>query len=342
MAKRIGLLGCGVVADYGHSWAIDQTDGLELAALCDPNPVALDLLAARFPRAQRFTSPEAFFASGLDAVSVCTPAPLHHDHVISAARHGLHVLCEKPLAQNDAEIQEMISVCERAGVLFSTALCYRFSPVSRRIKELVESGAIGDVKLLRLIYLWNLHGKWTLDEQGRRYESPRRTGRFDEGGPLVDCGVHQIDLALWWTGKDVIRQSSAAAWVEEHDAPGHIWAHLDLEDGVHAAVELSFSYCQTALEPRDTFTYELIGTDGLIRYERDGWKFEVRNSHGTQYLPGSGEKDFHGMYAAWRDSLYAGALVSGMPSAQDGLRVTRIARKATDDAMAAAPGRNRR
>ena len=339
MTKRIGLLGCGVVADYGHSWAIAQTDGLELTALCDPNPAALSLLSARFPAAHCYTSPEAFFASGLDAVSVCTPAPLHKGHVLAAARHGLHVLCEKPLAQTDDEILEMIAGAERGGILFATALCYRFSPVARRIKELVDGGAIGDVKLLRLVYLWNLHGKWTLSERGERFESPRRIGRFDEGGPLVDCGVHQIDLALWWTGKEVVRQTSAAAWIEEHAAPGHLWAHLDLEGGVHAAVEVSFSYCQTALEPRDTFTYELIGTDGLIRYERDGWKFEVRNADGTHNLPGSGEKDFHGMYAAWRDSLFAGALTSGMPSAHDGLRVTRIARRATDDAMASAPVR---
>ena len=130
MAKRIGLLGCGVVADYGHSWAIAQTDGLELAALCDPIPSALGLLAARFPHAKAFTDPAEFFASGIDAVSICTPAPLHHQHALMAARHGVHILCEKPLAQTDAEIREMIDASERANILLATALCYRFSPVA--------------------------------------------------------------------------------------------------------------------------------------------------------------------------------------------------------------------
>lgn len=334
MAKRIGLLGCGVVADYGHSWAISQTDGLELAALCDPNPAALGLLSARFPHAGAFTDPAEFFASGLDAVSICTPAPLHHEHALMAARQGVHILCEKPLAQTDAQIREMIAAAERADVLLATALCYRFSPVAQTIHRLVREGAIGEVRALRLVYLWNLHGKWTLDEQGNRFESPRRIGRFEEGGPLVDCGVHQLDLALWWTGRDVVAQTASAAWIEDHETPGHIWAHFDMEGGIHTLVEVSFSYCQTALEPRDTFTYELLGTDGMIRYERDGWRFEVRNSRGTQILPGASEKDFHRMYAAWRDCLYAGELVHGMPSAHEGLKLTQLARRATEEAMA--------
>ncbi len=329
--KRLGLLGCGVVADYGHSWAIAQTPGLELSALCDPSPAALAQLAARFPHARAYSDPAAFFADEtLDAVSVCTPAPLHREHLEMAAAHGLHVLCEKPLAMTDPDIESMIQTSEDAKILLGAALCYRFSPVAQRIKRVIEEGWIGELRALRLIYLWNLHGKF--DESG--IESPRRIGRFLEGGPLVDCGVHQIDLALWWTGSEIARTQSAAAWIEEHDAPGHVWLHLDHASGAHTCIEVSFSYGQTAKEPRDVFTYELIGTEGVVRYDRDGWLLEVRSSHGTHRLEGSSEKNFHGMYALWRDCLEAGALLPGMPTARDGQRVTRIARQATEEALA--------
>lgn len=331
--KRIGLMGCGVVADYGHSHAIAQTDGLTLAALYDPNPEALARLAARYPEAQAFTEPEPFYRAGLDAVSITSPAPFHKENLRGAAQQGLHVLCEKPLGMDEAEIEEMIGIADTAGILFATALCYRFSPVAQKIKQIVDERWIGDVRAMRLIYVWNLHGKWEYDAQGNRFESSRRIGRFEEGGPLVDCGVHQIDLALWWSGSEPVRQQVAAAWIEEHDAPGHMWLHLDHANQCHTCVEISFSYTHTAQQPHDLFTYELIGTDGLVRYVRDGWFFEVRNSQGTQQLPGASEKDFHGMYAAWRDALQAGSL-GAFPSAREGLRLTQIARRATESALA--------
>ena len=331
--KRIGLMGCGVVADYGHSHAIAQTEGLTLAALYDPNPEALARLAARYPAAQAFTDVEAFYRCGLDAVSITSPAPVHRENLRGAAQHGLHVLCEKPLGMNEEEIAEMIALADQAGILFATALCYRFSPVAQKIKQMVDERWIGDIRAMRLIYLWDLHGKWEHDANGSRFESPRRIGRFDEGGPLVDCGVHQIDLALYWSGSEVVRQHAAAAWIEEHEAPGHVWLHMDHANTCHTCVEISFSYTHTAKNPLDLFTYELIGTDGLIRYVRDGWFFEVRNSHGTQQLAGSSEKDFHGMYAAWRDALHTGNL-GALPSAREGLRVTQLSRRATDAALA--------
>jgi predicted dehydrogenase len=331
--KRIGLMGCGVVADYGHSHAIAQTDGLSLAALYDPNPEALARLAARYPDAHAFTDIEAFWRCGLDAVSITSPAPVHLDNLRGAAQHGLHVLCEKPLGMDEDEIEEMIALADKAGILFATALCYRFSPVAQRIKQLIDEGVIGELRAQRLIYLWNLHGKWETDAHGNRFESARRLGRFEEGGPLVDCGVHQIDLALWWTGSEVVRQHAAAAWIEEHEAPGHVWMHMDHASGCHTCVEISFSYTHTARDPYDIFTYELIGTEGLIRYVRDGWFFEVRNGQGTVRLPGASEKDFHGMYAAWRDALYTGNL-GNVPSARDGLHVTQLSRRATEAAMA--------
>jgi predicted dehydrogenase len=330
--KRIGLMGCGVVADYGHAPAIAATPGLELTALYDPNPAALDALHARFPGAMAFTDSERFLACGLDAVSVTSPAPVHLDNVQGAARHGLHVLCEKPLAMTEDQIEAMIGIMDDARLMLGTAFCYRFSPVARQIKRIIDERWIGDIRALRLIYLWDLHGKWSIDEYGQRYEAPRRVGRFVEGGPMVDCGVHQIDLARYWTGSEIARHQSAAAWIEEHDAPGHVWLHLDHDSGAHTVVEMSFSYCHTAREPLHTFTYELIGSDGLVRYDRDGWRFEVRNPEGTQFLAGSSEKDFYGMYVAWRDALEGGQL-GEIPSAHDGLTVTRLARRATEEAI---------
>jgi predicted dehydrogenase len=332
--KRIGIMGCGVVASYGHAPAIANTHDLELAALYDPNPQALERLRQQFPHVPGFTDPEAFLASGLDAVSITSPAPVHRDNLEACIRHGLPVLCEKPLAMTDADIAAMIGGMEDAGLPFAAAFCYRFSPVALRIKELIRAGAIGEVRAMRLVYIWDLHGKYEWREDGERVESPRRIGRMLEGGPMVDCGVHQIDLARWWTGSEIVHQQAAGAWVDnDYEAPDHVWLHLDHASGCHTAVEMSFSYTHTAKEPINHFSYHVIGTDGLIRYDRDGWHFEVRNSHGTEFLPGASEKDFEGMYREWSHALHTGEL-RDMPTGRDGLVATRLARTATEECIA--------
>ena len=77
----------------------------------------------------------------------------------------------------------------------------------------------------------------------------------------------------------------------------------------------------------------MIGTEGVIRYDRDGWVFEVRTKHGTHRLPGASEKNFEGLYAAWAQALETGDR-SDLPTGFDGLRATQIAREATESVIA--------
>ena len=327
---RIGLMGCGQVAQFGHLPAIAETPGVSLVAVYDPNPEAVQKAVAHFPQAFPATDSETFFTmgkqAGMQAVVIASPAPAHFANVREAARRGLHILCEKPLGINDAEIQQMIDLTRAANVNLSTALCYRFSPVAQQIRNLVAQKAIGEVRVLRLLYLWNLHGKYVFDKEGNRHESPLRIGRMHEGGPMVDCGVHQIDLARWWLQSEVVKQVSVAAHIDQdYDAPDHVWLHLTHENGVQSHIEMSFSYCHTARDPVNIFTYEVIGTEGLIKYNRDGWILEVRNASETYHLPGASEKNFAGMHRAWRDALETGDF-SALPTAEDGLRATQISR----------------
>ena len=325
---RIGIAGGGVVADYGHAPAIAATKGMELAALYDPDPEACRRFVGRYPWLRTTTNFSEFLSFGLDAVTVASPAPAHKDNVLAMAHAGLPVLCEKPIALDDGDATAMQVAMENSGKPFGVAFCYRFSSVARSIKHLLDAGAIGEPRLIRLVYLWNLHGKWELGADGSRVESPRRRGRFIEGGPLVDCGVHQIDLARWWTGSHVTEFEAYGARVEEHETPGHLWLHMHHESGCATTVEVSFSYGSTVRDAVDIFTYELVGTAGLIRYNRDGWRLEMRNDAETRWLDGGGEKDFGAMYAAWRDVLVSGNL-GDFPGARDAREASRIAGEAT-------------
>ena len=327
-------MGCGVVADYGHAPAIQQTPGLTLHAIFDPDSKAVGRMREKHGVPRAFTDPAAFFKSGIDAVSITSPAPCHKENVLDAARYGLPVLCEKPLATDAHEAGEMIAATEKAGVTLYTAFCYRFSSCALKIRELVRSKAIGDVGALRLIYNWDCHGKFVTPGlvDSHAHVQKRREDRMLEGGPMVDCGTHQIDLARFWLDSEVIRVSGHGAWADEYEAPDHMWVHMDHACGAHTVVEISYSYHHTSRNPRSEFVYELIGSNGVIRYDRGAMSFAMENESGSYQFEFHHEKSFAGMYEEWAHALDTGRsdLLTG---AHDSMRVAEIARTATDMAI---------
>src|SRR4051794_25773857 len=135
---KIGLMGCGTVAGYGHLPAIKATAGLTLHSIFDPDESHLREAQQKFDPAHAFTDAKQFFESGLDAVVITSPAPAHFENVLAAAAHRLPVLCEKPLAMDEAESRRMIDAMKAAGVPLYVAFVMRFSPAALKIKELIE------------------------------------------------------------------------------------------------------------------------------------------------------------------------------------------------------------
>ncbi len=332
MAK-IGIIGCGDVAKFGHVPAILRTQGLKLVAHYDPNPLQVASLTELAPHSKGFSSEKSFFAQNLDAVIICAAAGAHKQNLFAAAERGLHVLCEKPLALTDADAQSMVDEMDRVKKMLFTGFVYRFSPVALQLKEWVKTGRVGEVRSLRLIYIWDLHGEYAQDAQGKWIKSPRYVNRMLEGGPMVDCGVHQIDLARWWLGSEVREVTAAGAWVAGYEAPDHMYLHLNHENGAHTMVETSFSYGHTVREPRPQFTYDLIGDGGVLRYDRDGYILEARHGEGTLRVHGASEKNFDGMYHEFAKALSTGK-PGEMATGQDGVIATRIARDATNQLIA--------
>jgi len=329
---KVGLMGCGKVACYGHIPAIQESESLELLAVFDPTEEGRRLAIEKLGVPQAFGNIDDFFASGIEAVTIASPAPFHHDNVLACARYRLPALCEKPLAMSGAEGKAMVAAMRDAGVPLHAAFCYRFSPCALQIRDLVRSGSIGDVRSLRLIYNWNLHGKFETAPDGSRILHRRREGRMEEGGPMVDCGTHQIDLATFWLGSEVVRFHGHGAWVDGYEAPDHMWLHLDHASGAHTVVEISYSYHHTTRNVRSEFVYELIGSEGVIRYDRQAARFTLEDGDGGSELPFFPEKSFPGLYRAWSEFLHTGSS-DLLTSGEAGLRVAEIARLATDEVI---------
>ncbi|MEM6553537.1 MAG: Gfo/Idh/MocA family oxidoreductase [Planctomycetota bacterium] len=340
-AIRLGLIGCGAIARNSHIPAISKTPGLDLVAILDPYADLDTTSQPGLPEAARpCRQQDAFYDTGLDAVAVTSPAPAHFENVMEAVQHGLPVLCEKPLAADPEEGVEMADAADAAGVSLHVGFCYRFSPVANTIHRLIRRGDVGEPRTLRLIYNWACHGA-AIDpeaENPRRFRNhARRHGRMLEGGPMVDCGTHQIDLARWWLGSDVQTVTGHGSWADQtadYDAPDHVWAHLNHDNGAHTAVEMSFSYGHTARDLPKEFVYEVIGTDGVIRYDRIRQVFERRDRNGTRPLAFGPEKGFAEMYGAWVRLIRDGTPDDRLCPGRDAARVTELAWAATHQAMA--------
>jgi predicted dehydrogenase len=329
---RIGLIGCGVVADYGHIPAILSTPGLELVGVCDVNAAKAEATSRKFGIPHHFADQDRLFELNLDGVVISSSAPAHMKNVMGASRYRTHVLCEKPLALSDTDAEAMIAAVEATGKMLLVGYVYRFSPVATQIKTWLQDGLIGDPKMLRFVYLWDLHGQYERTEDGEWVESPRWRGRMLEGGPMIDCGVHMIDLARWWTGAEVVSFEAHGAWVSNYAAPDHMFLHLDHERGISSSVEMSFTYGHTARDPAALFSYDVIGDGGAIRYDRDGWRLEARTGSETVRGAGASEKNFPGMYQEFLHALESGT-PGHFPTGRDGLIATQIAESATAQAI---------
>ena len=329
---QIGLMGCGTVAGYGHLPAIAATPGLQLVALFDPDRQHLESAGTKYAVPHLFQDPEEFMSCDLDVVAVTSPAPAHYENVLLAARHGKHVLCEKPLAMTDQQAEEMLAAMNRAKKLLLLGFTYRFSPLAQQIKQLIADDAIGPVKSARLVYIWDCHGKYATRNPGEKNLNMRRHHRMLEGGPLVDCGVHQIDLARWWLNSEVTHFTAHGAWVDDYEAPDHTWLHMDHASGAHVLIENSYSYGHTARQQRTHYVFECIGPRGVIRCLRDNETFELWTPTEMKKLPWHGEKNFEGMYAQLVQSIRSND-PANFATGHDGLIATQIARRATEMAI---------
>ena len=190
---RLGVVGAGAIGP-SHVYAIEQTDGAELAAICDRDPERAARLAAAHG-VPHFSSIAAMVADvELDAVTIGTPSGFHLDSALEAIAAGKHVLVEKPLEIDTERVDRIIGAASEQGVKVAGVFQSRFRPVARRLKELVDEGLLGE------IYSASAYTKRYRTQEYYDSGGWRGTWEVDGGGCLMNQGIHLVDLLLWFVG----------------------------------------------------------------------------------------------------------------------------------------------
>ena len=190
---KVGLIGAGGMARTVHLPGFGRMDNVEVVAICDIVPEKAEALAEKFHIPHIFEDyKEMLKMPELDAVDICTPNVWHSIMAVDALEAGLHVFCEKPDAVSVEEAEKMKAAAEKSGKTLMVMRNNRYLPSSSFMKEYVEAGKMGEIYAARC--------GWQ-----RRRGIPGKGGWFTTkelsgGGPLIDLGVHMIDLTMWLMG----------------------------------------------------------------------------------------------------------------------------------------------
>jgi predicted dehydrogenase len=228
---RVAVIGLGWPGQRHLEAYLKQPD-VEVVALCDVNVALLRQTQVASGVRHAFSSLEAVLdLDGLDAVSICLPNFLHAPAAIAALETGRHVLLEKPLARTVAEGEQIAAAVQRSGRILMLALNNRFRPDTLALKALVEAGGLGEIYYAKAGWL-------------RRTWSPIVRGWFTTralsgGGPLIDLGVHMLDLALWYMDSPAPAAVSGATYARFRDQVAAQIGHIDTEDLATGFVRLA-------------------------------------------------------------------------------------------------------
>lgn len=202
---KIGIIGSGGIARGCHMKGYASVpDACEMVAVCDVNPDTAKLAADEFGIKQTYTDYRDLLADPeIDAVTVATPNAYHVGPTVDALKAGKHVICEKPLGMNAAECRDMCRAAKKSGKILQVALQSRFSGPARFVKEYIDAGKMGDIYYARAQAL-------------RRRGVPAWGVFIDKekqgGGPLIDIGVHILDLTLFFMGYPKPVSATGKTW----------------------------------------------------------------------------------------------------------------------------------
>lgn len=263
MAKlKVGVVGCGKIANCNHIPGYKSCKNVEIVALCDivPEKMAKTKEEHKLEKAALYNSiTELLNSRTVDAISICTPNDLHYPMTMEALKAGVHVLCDKPMAFNTQECSEMIKTAEKYGKLLHINHSWHYMGISNTLRKLIADGNIGEFVGASCIcqstnpphIAWSPGADWFVQAA-------------HEGGIIQDIAVHLGELMQWISGQ---RVTEVAAYTDTRfpgiDVVDTFVGILRFANGASATMDLSWTGAT------GVFRIDFRGTEGVISM-RDG------------------------------------------------------------------------
>jgi UDP-N-acetyl-2-amino-2-deoxyglucuronate dehydrogenase len=257
MTIHVGLIGGGNISST-HARAVDSIPDAKVVAVYGPNPAKAGNLGSAHHAAVYGNLETLLTHRPMEMVIIGSPSGLHADEGIAAARHGLHVLVEKPIDISTERADALIDACDRASVLCGVIFQERFHPENLKIKKLIDDGGLG-----RLL-LTNAHVPWYRPPE--YYTKSRWHGlrAIDGGGALMNQGVHTVDFLLWMIGDVANVQARTATVLQQMECEDTALAILEFANGAFGTLQVT-----TAEYPGYERRVEITGTEGTVVLEGD-------------------------------------------------------------------------
>lgn len=309
---RVGMIGCGNVVSYGHRPALTTLADVELVALADITPERRKIGQDWFGLSDDNLYDDykdVITREDVDAVVVTVPQQFRRQIVLDAFAQGKHVLSEKPISDIPAIAAELCKAAEDAGVLIGMVHNYHFFPEYRLIKQLIDSGEIGDLRVLNMNYLG------VIDYPGAaEYKADWRHTMSAGGGVLMDM-IHAVYLVEWLAGEPATQVNAFV------DAPTYAQREPVIEDLALLQVAFSSSYALINMGwGQGVGGVDVSGSTGQLRmrykeYQTSGFNQPIelytvkewqRTDHALPNLPEHGDniaRSFTELWADFRDAI---------------------------------------
>ncbi|HVG32323.1 MAG TPA: Gfo/Idh/MocA family oxidoreductase [Pyrinomonadaceae bacterium] len=248
---KVGLIGCGHIAQAAHLVNLKRLPSAELVALAEPD-AGRRLEAQRLaPKAAAFTDYEELLDKAeVDALVICLPNALHARAAIAALEKGKHIYLEKPLATSLDEAQAVITAWQKAGVVAMMGFNYRFNKLYESVRRHIRSGTLGQLLFARTVFSTAVQDL-----------PPWKRDRLSGGGVLFDLASHHFDLLRYFFDQEV-RELFAETCSRRSDCDSAM-LQLRLDDGM--VVQSFFS-----LGAVEEDSFEIYGEGGKLSVDRYG------------------------------------------------------------------------
>ncbi|MCM3204975.1 Gfo/Idh/MocA family protein [Paenibacillus illinoisensis] len=258
---RVAVIGIGNMgAAHARTLIAGDVPGAELVAVCDVRKEMESWVASHFPASVSYwQDAEQMMSSGtIDAVIIATPHYDHPEQAIQAFQHGLHVMIEKPAGVYTKQVRKMNEAAAASGKVFSMMYNQRTNPLYIKLRDLIASGELGEVRRTNWI-ITNWYRSQSYYDSG----GWRATWAGEGGGVLINQDPHQLDLWQWTVGMMPVRMRAFCSFGKYRD--------IEVEDDVTAYVEYANGatgvFVTTTGEAPGTNRFEVNGDRGKIVIE---------------------------------------------------------------------------